>query len=223
MKSGYQKLYWLVFALLAAFTALLIWQIKKARETETKRSARPLVEEFSLDIPSSPDDPIFGNQGAALTIVEFIDLNKPDQLLLHQKIKNFVAKHPSEVRLIWKNDPQQSFWSADKNKIHRAGICVFQQNKNNFWSFVDDLGQHKKINDEELVNLINKYVTDQTAAQNCLTSVETEKKIAETLIYVKSWELPSPPLIFINNKLVNYLDEININELLEKIITPLPE
>jgi protein-disulfide isomerase len=222
MKPTFKKLYLLIFVVLIAFTTLLILQIQKTIEMDTKNSERPLIEDVSLDIPVTPNDPVFGNQGATITIIEFIDLNNKENLVIHQKIKNFVAEHPTEIRLIWKDDPKQSFFSADKNKIHRAGICVFAQNKTTFWSFVDEVATNKKINDTKLSEMLNRYVSDQTASANCFTNPDTEKKITDNLTFIKSIGLPDAPLIFINNKLVNYIDEINITDLLEQIITPLP-
>lgn len=223
MKKELKKLFFLIFLILIFFLLILIWQIKKNQAMDTNYSDRPLIENISINIPLEKDEPVFGNRGSLVTVTEFIDLNKKEDLTLHEKIKNFVARHPKDIRLVWKDFPAQSFWGKDLNKTHRAALCVAEQNQVNFWSFIDELSATKNPNDEAaLLSLGEKYVENQDAWKTCVSKQETEQKILNSISFVNSLGLKKSPVIFINNRLVNYVDEINMDDLLEQIITPLP-
>lgn len=222
MPGGYKKIYFIIFLTLVFFAAVLIWQIKKNSAIETERASRPLIENVAIEIPLTPADPIFGNQGAPITIIEFLDLNRDADLIIHREIKNFVAKHPTEIRLFWRDFPAMSWYGADKNKLPRAARCIARQDKAAFWNFIDDISAYKKPSDEEIVAVAGKYLRDRSAWEACVSSQDTENEILNSAEFVTALGLKKSPVIFMNNKLINYVEEIDLSDLLKQLTTPLP-
>ena len=176
------KLYF--FLILAVFflVFLIIRQMSIAEKISVSRSDRLLVDTTITDIPTDPNDPIFGNQGAPITILEFVDLNSKLSREIHRKTKNFVAAHPTEVRLIWKDLPAPSIFNRETSLPHHAAWCVYKQDKNKFWNFTDLALNEKKVTDINiLVNIANQINLNIPMWQQCLNSTETKARI-ESLI-----------------------------------------
>ncbi|MDD2758348.1 MAG: thioredoxin domain-containing protein [Patescibacteria group bacterium] len=215
-----KKFYFISFAVVIAFAVLLFYQIRQTKNISIDRANKPLIEEAAVEIPVDPNDPIYGNQGAAITVTEFIDLNSDSGRQVHAKIKKFVSEHPTEVRLIWKDMPYSGFFSAGDYLPHQAAWCVFKQDKTKYWDYLDAIILLRgKINVEKnLSAALEEQKLNLSAWQYCLNSSEAKARIDASVSLAKSLGLKKGPEIFINNKKVNFLDEIDLDKLLTELI-----
>ena len=63
-----------------------------------------------------------------------------------------------------------------------------------------------------------KVGLNETAWSACLTSSEAVTRIDSEKSLAKTLGLDKAPQIYINNRKVNYLDEINIDDLMEELV-----
>lgn len=219
MIASKKKLYF-ILALMVFFLSILVFsQISTAFKISVSPSEKNLIDTNMTDIPVDQNDPLFGNQGAAITIIEFVDLNSKDSREAHRQIKNFVANYPTTVRLIWKDLPVPNMFNNNAPLPHQAAWCVYKQDKNKFWAFTDALFDKKSIGDmETLKNLATELKLNTFLWEQCLGSTETKVKVETSLSLANSLGIFSAPAIFINNKKINYLDEINMEDFLKEII-----
>ena len=219
MIASKKKLYFILALMVFFLTVLVVKQISTAYKISVSPSDKNLIDTNMTDIPTDQNDPLFGNPGAAITIVEFVDLNSKDSREAHRQIKNFVANYPTIVRLIWKDLPVPNMFNTKAPLPHQAAWCVYKQDKNKFWTFTDALFDKKSIGDTEtLKNLATEFKLNILSWEQCLNSTETKVKVETSLSLAKSLGIFSAPAIFINNKKINYLNEINLEDFLKEII-----
>jgi len=97
-------------------------------------TADPFAETMKkLKVDGSPTK---GPKNAKVTIVEFSDFQCPYCARAHETMANEVLKqYGDKVRLVYKNFPLGFHKWAEPAAI--AGMCIFDQNPDNFWKFYD--------------------------------------------------------------------------------------
>lgn len=209
-----------LLAAIAIAFLLLIKNIGTTSRIETERATKPLIETTATDMPIDPIDPVLGNQGASITIVQFADINSEDSRAVFETIKKFITANPTKARLIWKNFPGSTFFAQNEMLVHQAAYCVYKQDKNKFWDYISELSATgRSMRDEKTMSdLATKVGVNSSAWQSCLKSTEAVSRIESEISLARSLNLKIAPVIFINNKKVNYLDEIDLDDLLKEII-----
>lgn len=219
MIASNKKLYFFLLIIIGILSVLVFQQFSIANKNSLSHSDKTLVDTNLTDIPIDPSDPVFGNQGAPITILEFIDLNSQLSRDIYRQTKDFVAAHPTEIRMIWKDLPTANIFNADTSLPHLAAWCAYKQDKNKFWNFIDLALTHKKITDINiLTNIADQLKLNINAWQQCIGATETKTKIETSLSLGRSLNILKGPAIFINNKKINYLNEINLEDFLKEII-----
>ncbi len=215
----HKKTYILLIILVVLAGLLFALQIRRSQQITVTRNPVALISEKSTFIPISNTDPIFGNPGADIVIVEFMDFNCKECLLLYKTTKEFILTHPQEARLIWKDAPEPKIFSRDTALAHRAGWCVFQQDEKKFWQFVDTASQNtNNLNESGLKNIAQGLNLDVEKLWQCANSDLAKQKIEESSQIMKDLGINSLPILFVNNKLINTKAEINIKDMLENFI-----
>ena len=210
----HKKLYLLLISLIILISILLAIEIKKTSKITIKKDKTPIISSSAINVPTYKEDPIYGNPGSAITIIEFTDFNCKRCKTIHEQLISFVDKNPQKARLIWKPLPKQTFFSAQNPLPHQAALCANKQNK--FWQFVKTAMSDKKNITQaglkktaEGLNLdINKWTT-------CLDSVETKQIVSSSTLIAKQIGFSTAlPTVFINNHWINTQKDINIKEIL---------
>lgn len=199
---------------------ILFFQISKARKISVDYAGLPLIEEQAVEIPIDPLDPIYGNQGAPITITEFVDFNSASSRKTHNTLVAFAEANPEKVRVIFKDFPATGLFSADNIRPHRAAFCALKQSKDKFFIFADALTQAKNSQktDSELGKIADLAKLNITVWQTCLDATESKTRIEAAISLAKFLGLKKAPGIFINNRKINYLSDINLDDLLEELI-----
>lgn len=218
MRTEKKLLFWLLMAV--AILALLFFRTAiKTKNITTRPDATPLVSAQATDIAIDPTDNIFGNPGAPITIVEFSDLGCSACLSMHAALYQLVAARPTELRLVWKDAPAQPWFGTGDELTHYGAYCAGVQNKNDFWKFLNMVISDKPGNDrEKLARIATALNLNLTAWNACVDSDAAKNKIAAGLAAAGQAGVSKLPGIFINNKQINTRADIDIADLLQKII-----
>ncbi|MFA7653778.1 MAG: thioredoxin domain-containing protein [Candidatus Magasanikbacteria bacterium] len=216
--SHHKKFYLILILLIAGVILLLIIKIKEARSIVTNYVETPIVNSTATYIPIFPADPTFGNPGAKLWIVLFADLGCKRCGEITYAITKFIRENPEKARLIWKDTPQMTLLSTGNLPAHLAAYCAYEQGQ--FFPFVNLVMTDKNNLKESGLNKVAQSLNlDINKWQICRTATTTQNKIAESMALAKSLGVVELPAIFVNNKKINLMDDINIEELLNKFTT----
>jgi protein-disulfide isomerase len=221
-----KKFYILLLAMVVLAGFFFYRQIMRTGQITVSRAKSPLISANTIFIPNSESDQTIGNPGAALTIVEFMDVGCTRCLLLHATIKDFVTKHPQDIRLIWKDDVKPRIFS-DYTLAHQAAFCAGlpgealakSGGQNKFWEFMDiAIANRNNLLEPGLKKIAQDLNLDVEPWWQCVNSAETKQAIANSIQLADQLGIKSLPAIFVNNKLINTGKDINIKEMLENFI-----
>ena len=197
--------------------AILFWrQVKRAGTIVTTLSPDPLISASVLPLPVSPQDPVLGNPGAPLTLVEFIDLTDQKSLALHTTASEFVRANPREARLIWKDFPVRSLLSNSHTLPHLALWCAGEQKK--FWPYLEAFLAAPAKNLASLEKLTNLPGISVPLWKQCLSTPSTEAAINSAQILAQVLGLKTAPALFINNKQLNLSEDVDLASLLKSLV-----
>lgn len=195
---------------------LFFRQIMRARQINVTRTAAPLISASSVFIPNSDSEQTLGNPGASIIVVEFVDIGCSRCLPLHAAIKDFVNKHPQDIRLIWKDAVKPGIFS-DYTLAHQAAYCAGKQNK--FWEFVDAaIANKNNLQESGLKKIALDLNLDSEQLWQCANSEAAKQAIAASVQMADQLGIKSLPAIFVNNKLINTDKDINVEEMLTNFI-----
>ena len=201
-------------------------QIRRANQITVFRAESPLISANAVFIPDSESDQTIGNPGAALTIVEFMDMGCARCVALHAAIKDFVIKHPQDIKMVWKDNAKPGLLS-NYALAHQAAFCASlpgealaksgQQNK--FWEFMDiAIANKNNLQEPGLKKIAQDLNLDLEKWWQCANSPETKQIMANAARIADQLGIRSLPAIFANNKLINTGKDVNIEEMLENFI-----
>ncbi|OGH87529.1 MAG: hypothetical protein A3J93_03305 [Candidatus Magasanikbacteria bacterium RIFOXYC2_FULL_42_28] len=205
----------LLVAVLTAGT-MLYFQIIRANNIDTKPTTLPLVDQNFTEIPLTITDKPLGNPGAQLLIIGFFDFNEKTDRDQANLIADFVKNNPQATQFYIKNNPGEKWFGDDRTLVHRALICASTQKK--YWEFLSELTNIEKNNPETLSKIAVNLNLNGDAWQNCLNSEITKQTIEADSALAKNLGLNATPAIFVNNKKLNLDKNIDLNDLLNKLI-----
>ncbi|MFH1291805.1 MAG: thioredoxin domain-containing protein [bacterium] len=214
----HKKLHLGILVLILLVVFLLGKEIKKTAGITTKKEIIPIISSGTVDIPIYKTDPIYGNPGAQLTIIEFIDFNCKDCVKIHNQLTDFVDKNQQKARIVWKGVPEPTIFSIPNFLAHQAILCAQKQNK--AWQFIKILMQDKKnTTPEGLKNTAQGLNLNTVDWWKCTESIESRYIInTSTNIATELGISYSLPTIFVNNHWVNVNEDIKLEEILKQFV-----
>lgn len=154
------------------------------------------------------DTPMWGTDGAPVTIVEFSDYLCPFCKRTAFLIKPFIAEYKKDVAYYFINYPlDQECNHYMQYQMHsgaclaaKGGICANEQGK--FWPYHDRVFMNKSeaITRDEIVNIAGKIRLDVKKFNECLDAPSTERKIKEDIETARRIYLTGTPSIFLNDR-----------------------
>ncbi len=216
----HKKFYLFLLAVITVFVLMFIYEIKETKDIDITPSEKPLVNHNPTSIPLDASDPILGNPGAPLTIVEFVDFNCADCRAAHATIYDFAVKHPKDVRVFLKDAPASHLFSSiDGKAAHRAAFCAGKQKK--YWEFVNLITQDtNNLRTAGLQKSAEALNLNLLAWKKCLESAEAKQKIEASVEVAEMIGVDKLPAVFANNKQIDLTAGADLKEILEKMITP---
>jgi protein-disulfide isomerase len=154
-------------------------------------------------ILKAANGPSHGPQDAAITIVEFGDLECPACKAAQPNIAKLMEEEP-KARLIFQNYPLE--------QIHKWALigakyldCLGQQNNQAVWKFIATVYDHQsEVNPQNVDQMLKGYVKDSggdpDAVAACVAKPETEKRVRESMALAEKLDVTSTPTFFINGR-----------------------
>lgn len=158
------------------------------------------------EIAERATGPAKGPATAAVTIVEFGDLQCPSCKAAQPAIEDLLKAEP-QVRFIFQHFPLTQIhpWAF---KAATWAQCVSEQSNAAFWKFVDTVyAEQEKITvenaDARLGALAEKAGANQASAAACAPKPETAAKINQSIELGKSLEVGGTPTVFIGGRKIS--------------------
>jgi protein-disulfide isomerase len=158
------------------------------------------------EIAERATGPAKGPATAAVTIVEFGDLQCPSCKAAQPAIEDLLKAEP-QVRFIFQHFPLTQIhpWAF---KAATWAQCVSEQSNAAFWRFVDTVyAEQEKITvenaDARLGALAEKAGANQASAAACAPKPETAAKINQSIELGKSLEVGGTPTVFIGGRKIS--------------------
>ncbi len=214
-----KKFFLILAALILGALLLLGKQISRAFTITTNPTGQPLISPVTTDIPSDVNDPIMGNPGAPLSIVEFTDIGCTECQKIHTTLTTFVAAHPEDVRLIWKDAPNRSIFLKEFIPAHAAAYCAGKQNK--FWEYIATIIADKKYSStNDLVSEAAALKLNTATFESCLKDPASTERVTTARTLAEQLGIREAPVLFVNNKRLTLTKDIDLEQLLEAFIAP---
>lgn len=217
MSFSHKNLFLLLIVFIGIGAFILFRQILVAKDIVTTPSKDFVISPTVLPIPLDYTEPILGNPGSPLTIIEFSDLGCTKCRETHKLLASFVSSHPSEVKLIWKDLPNQAIFSRDHRLVHQAAWCAHAQKQ--FWPFVEKVLNRSDYNKEKaLKEIAGELRLNITTWWQCTTDVKTQQKMDAAILLAHQLGIRHTPAVFINNKEINLKNDLDLEQFLNSLL-----
>jgi protein-disulfide isomerase len=147
--------------------------------------------------------PSHGPQDAAITIIEFGDLECPACKAAQPNITKLMEEEP-KARLIFQNYPLEQIhkWALTAAKYLD---CLGQQNNQAVWKFIGTVYEHQsEVTEQNVDQMLKGYVKDSggdpDAVAACVLKPESEKRVRESMALAEKLDVTSTPTFFINGR-----------------------
>lgn len=200
--------------LVFVFFALRLKPIELPRpitETLTQSQEKPTITFVN---------PSAGAQGAKVTIVEYADFQCEACGILATSLDVILKTYPDDVRLIWKNLPNESVheWATP---AAIAAHCANKQNK--FWEYHHELfTKQTYLSENQFTQIASTIGLDMEKFQSCYDERDTLPIVKKDYEEGIALGITATPALFINDELL--IGAPTLQELLdlvqEKIASP---
>jgi len=220
--QGHKKIYLILLLAILVLSIFVIIAIKQTSQIKIKNDSKPVIDTEITPITIEKEDPILGNRGAEITIIEFLNFGtcKEECRLNQQKLMNFVLQHPLKTRLVWKDAPSGNILSSSNNELaHVTAYCVGAKDEKKFWEFVNFLtNTEEKISKDKLYESFKKLEIPESYMQECLASDKSTEKIGNSFGMARTLNLKGNLNLFIDNKKIFLDKDRDILEILDRLL-----
>lgn len=150
--------------------------------------------------------PEHGPKDAAVTIVEFGDLECPACKKAQENLNKLLGEEP-KAKLIFQNFPLEQIhpWAMRGAKYLD---CLGRENNDVVWKFIATTYDHQSdVNEQNAEEKLKGFVKDSggdpAAVSACAAKPETEKRVRESIALGDNLNVNSTPTFFINGRKVS--------------------
>jgi len=173
----------------AAFDALV-------ESLKTQSSVIVLLQAPKVSV--SATGPSRGPQNASVTIIEFSDFQCPYCQKQQEALKQLLAEHAKDVRLVFRDFPLKMHPNAAA--AAEAGACADEQGQ--FWAMHDLLFENREnLGTADLKRYARTAGLDGNRFDQCLDSGKTQARIAASLEEGERVGVEGTPALFINGRM----------------------
>jgi protein-disulfide isomerase len=160
----------------------------------------------AIDVSSA--DFTLGPADAPVTVVEFSDFECPFCRRGAETAREVLAKHPEDVRLVFKNFPIDiACHDALERQLHpfacKAALlarCAGQSSPERFWETHDALFQATELSEDVLGNIAVALSLEMGGLNRCMSSSEPLLKVKEDIALARSLGVTGTPTFFVNGR-----------------------
>lgn len=168
-------------------------------ELKRKMNEAPPILDEPVSIPIN-GDPSTGPDNAKITLVEFSDFECPYCALAVSNLKNLLAKHPTDVRLVFKQFPLDIHSEAEF--AAEAALAAHAQGK--FWPMHDKLyANFRSLSPEKITELAKDVGLDMSRFEADLKSGKYKPVVAKEVDQGEQAGVLGTPTLFVNGKHYN--------------------
>ncbi len=177
------------------------YQEKKQAEIESAK--QKTQQAFSQKLKTDPetiviDSPVQGAADAKIVLIEFSDFQCPFCGEMSKTIKQFIAKHPGEIKLVYKHFPLLAI-HPQALPAARASWAANKQGK--FWPYHDQLfSQQKDLGDDLYGKIAKKLNLDLVKFNSDRQSPESEGAIENDFNLGRSIGISGTPFFVMNDQ-----------------------
>ncbi len=152
---------------------------------------------FTIDEPRIGDDPFYGAEDAALTVVLFGDFESDGTRDAVESLRDIVDAN-DDIRLVWKDFPNASL-HPDAVKAAVAAQCAHRQDV--FWEYAAYLLDNQNAFGDDLYYTVGDTLELRARAfANCVENDETLELIDESYREGLALKILSTPTIYIGSE-----------------------
>ncbi len=160
------------------------------------------------EIELSPGDFSLGPEDAAVTVVEFSDFQCPFCRAGAATVKEVLAKHPKDVRLVFKNFPIDTACHEElQQQLHPFAckaalfaLCAGRENPDQFWRAHDSLFGAGELSDDVLRRIHAELSLSGAEMDHCMGSDESLRKVKQDIALARSLGVTGTPTFFVNGR-----------------------
>ena len=160
------------------------------------------------EIEVSAEDFSLGPKDAPVTLVEFSDFECPFCRAGASTAREILAKHPEDVRLVFKNFPiDMACHEGLERQLHplacRAAVlahCAGESSPSLFWRVHDLFFGASELSEELLSRIPSELSLDRGSLDRCLSSPETLRKVKGDIALARSLGVTGTPTFFVNGR-----------------------
>ncbi len=163
-------------------------------------------------------NPSKGPTSAPVTIVLFGDFQCQACAEMSETIETIRQAYPDNIRVIWKNFPNESLHpEATPSAI--AAHCADRQGK--FWQYHDQLFTRQSVLSKNTYDEIAKDLAlDINRFENCIQSEDTLAIVQKDFEEARALQLSATPATYVGTQL--FVGAITLNDLTNLVKTQLP-
>jgi protein-disulfide isomerase len=160
----------------------------------------------AIDVSSA--DFSLGPAGAPVTVVEFSDFECPFCRSGAQEMRTVLAKHPEDVRLVFKNFPiDTACHDALERQLHpfacKAALlarCAGQSSPERFWQTHDALFRATELSEDVLGGIAADLSLEMGELNRCMNSPEPLQKVKDDIALARGLGVTGTPTFFVNGR-----------------------
>ncbi len=211
------KFYLILGLSVLVLASIFFWQAKKAINIRVTQNETPLISEQIYNISLADDEAVRGNPGAAITIIEYLDLNCTDCVDKYNELNNLVDKNPAKLRLVLKLADTSGLFAHNSQYVNTAAYCANQQKR--YWLFLDSLmTKEKRWSEETILAAASEAKINLTTWNKCRENETTIAAVNLSLQLAKELGVNTSPTIFVNNQKIDPQTEVSFTEIINKFI-----
>jgi protein-disulfide isomerase len=170
---------------------------KRAEAAATKTS--PVEEDGAVwNVPVFSDDPQRGPANALVTIVMWSDFECPFCKRVEVTLKEVLAKYPSDVRIVWKDNPL-SFHQRAMPAAILARVAYQQKGATGFWKAHDALFESQPaLADDDLKVVAEKVGLNWQGVKNAIAKRTHVPRLEQSMELASELQARGTPHFFIN-------------------------
>ena len=166
--------------------------------------ADPFAE--ARNILKNTTGPEHGPKDAAVTIVEFGDLECPACKKAQENLNKLMSEEP-KAKLVFQNFPLEQIhpWAMRAAKYLD---CLARDNNDVVWKFIATTYEHQSdVTEQNAEDKLKEFVKeaggDPVSVSACAAKPETEKRVRESIALGEKLNVNSTPTFFINGRKVS--------------------
>jgi len=173
----------------------------EAKNAPAKNDDQPAAPAAKADLKIRDNDHVRGDKKAAVTIIEFSDIQCPFCSRFHETIKKVMAAYDGRVRWVFRHFPLESIHPYAR-KAAEAAECAGEQGK--FWEYIDQAYENQQsLNESYISKIAGDIGLDAKKFDGCLSEDKYADKVSKDLREGQAAGVRGTPASFINGQLVS--------------------